>query len=52
MKAAGYIISGNFGIALIKNNPKAEPMRRSAKIPLWGILEFEKFQQVDTNLLL
>ena len=34
MKAAGYIISGNFGMALIKNNPKAEPMRRSAKVPL------------------
>ena len=38
MKAAGYIISGNFGMALIKNNPKAEPMRRSAKVPLLGHL--------------
>ena len=51
MKAAGYIISGNFGMALIKK-PKRNRCAEAQRSRFGGILEFEKFQQVDTNLLL
>ena len=36
MKAAGYIISGNFGMALIKNKPKSGTDAPRRKGPAFG----------------